>query len=208
MEIDLCERNLFISYAGALCGDMGERYDKISNTIPSCKTYYQSKKNGAEATMSAACEFSLAKLASACLENEICEKCGTDGSASCRTNCWYVNERGQSKFGIRPHCEAMVENVTESYKDRQYMYSLNRITQCESNLCKYREMSNNTQYKPDVCNLSLDSFGELDNMTPECFDYLNAKYGKYEQECNEVFDEQYAESNICTANKSVILQPL
>jgi hypothetical protein len=208
LEIDLCEKNLFIGYSGSLCGDMEERYDNISNSIPSCKTYYQSKKNGTDAPMSAACEYSLAKIASACLENEICEKCGTDGSASCRTNCWYVNDRGQSKFGIRPHCESMIESVTTSYKERQYVYSLNRIAQCETKLCKHREISNNMQYAPNVCNLSLDSTGELDNMTSECFNHLDTMYTRYEQDCNESFEEQYNESNVCTANKSMILQPL
>lgn len=208
LELDLCEKNLFISYAGALCGDMGQRYDKISNTIPSCKSYFQAKKNGEDATMSESCEYSLAKIASTCLENETCAKCGTDGSYECRENCWYMNDRGQSKFTILPQCESMLQAVSGSYRGRQYMYSLNRITQCETKMCKHREISNNMQYAPSACNLSLDEKGALDNMTPECLNYLTSMYPKYEKDCNESFEEQYNKTNICTANRSTILQPL
>ena len=208
LELDLCEKNLFISYAGALCGEMGDRYDKISNTIPSCKSYFQAKKNGEDATMTETCEYSLAKIASTCLQNETCAKCGSDGSYDCRESCWYMNNRGQSKFTIRPHCESMLQQVSDSYRDRQYMYSLNRITQCETKMCKHREMSNNMQYAPSVCNLSLDGEGALDNMTPECLNYLTSLYPKYEKDCNETFEEQYNKTNICTANRGTILQSL
>lgn len=208
LELDLCEKNLFISYAGALCGEMGVRYDNISNTIPACKSYFQAKKNGEDATMSETCEYSLAKIASTCIENETCAKCGTDGSYECRESCWYMNDRGQSKFTIRPQCESMLQEVSDSYRDRQFMYSLNRITQCETKMCKHREMSNNMQYAPSVCNLSLDGEGALDNMSAECINYLTSMYPKYEKDCNESFEEQYNKTNICTANKRTILQTL
>ena len=69
-------------------------------------------------------------------------------------------------------------------------------------------MSNNMQYAPSVCNLSLDGEGALDNMTPECLNYLTSLYPKYEKDCNETFEEQYNKTNICTANRGTILQSL
>ena len=211
LEVDLCEKNTFFTLSGAYCEDLDKQYEKISNTVPACKEYYQSKKDALAdpslaKPMSAACEYSLANIASSCLSNDVCEKCGSDGSTSCRTNCWYINSWGQSKFEIRPHCESMLNNVTESYKDRQYIYSLNRITECDSNLCKQYEISNNIRYKPDACNLTLDSEGKLGNMTQDCLKYLESAYSMYEQGCNESFEEQYNTPSVCTNNKKTILQ--
>ena len=208
LELTLCEDGSFFDLAGAFCKKMDDQYETISNTIPACKEYFQSKKDNTEKAMSAACEYSLANIASSCLANDVCEKCGSDGSASCRTNCWYVNEFGQSKFEIRPYCESMLNDVTESYKNRQFIYSLNRLKQCDSNLCKQYEISNSMRYKPDACNLSLDSDGNLVNMTAECSEYLNKNYNLYEEGCNESFQEQYNIPSICTNNRTNILQSL